>query len=150
MKPQKPAMQVLVGSLLPGAGGQHSDAISFDTVADELPLIRQGCIMRALTFVDQEIFDMPDLATFAAGKAKNRAAAAEAPRFAPRVALDENAKPGRAPCQHRSICARVSFSAVMSSAMMMRCATWPLASRRALERGPRREVSRAARETPRR
>jgi predicted NBD/HSP70 family sugar kinase len=38
------------------AGGQHSDAISFDTVADELPLIRQGCIMRALTFVDQEIF----------------------------------------------------------------------------------------------
>jgi predicted NBD/HSP70 family sugar kinase len=38
------------------AGGQHSDAISFDTVTDELPLIRQGCAMRALTFVDQEIF----------------------------------------------------------------------------------------------
>jgi len=38
------------------AGGQHSDAISFDTVAEELPLIRQGCAMRALTFVDQEIF----------------------------------------------------------------------------------------------
>jgi predicted NBD/HSP70 family sugar kinase len=38
------------------AGGQHSDAISFDTVMDELPLIRQGCAMRALTFVDQAIF----------------------------------------------------------------------------------------------
>lgn len=38
------------------AGGQHSDAISFDAVTDELPLIRQGCAMRALTFVDQEIF----------------------------------------------------------------------------------------------
>ena len=42
-------------------------------------------------------FDMPDLASFAAGKAKNRAATGEAPRFAPRVALDETAKPGRAP-----------------------------------------------------
>jgi predicted NBD/HSP70 family sugar kinase len=38
------------------AGGRHSDAISFDTVADELPLIRLGCSMRALTFVDHEIF----------------------------------------------------------------------------------------------
>ena len=38
------------------AGGQHSDAISFDTVPDELPLIREGCAMRALAFVDQEIF----------------------------------------------------------------------------------------------
>jgi predicted NBD/HSP70 family sugar kinase len=38
------------------AGGQHSKSISFDTVPDELPLIREGCAMRALTFVDQEIF----------------------------------------------------------------------------------------------
>ena len=38
------------------AGGHHSDAISFDTVADELPLILQGCAMRGLAFVDQEIF----------------------------------------------------------------------------------------------
>jgi len=38
------------------AGGEHSDAISFDAVTDELPLIRQGCSMRALTFIDQEIF----------------------------------------------------------------------------------------------
>lgn len=51
----------------------------------------------AIVAPDLKKFDMPDLATFAAGKAKNRAAAAEAPRFAPRVALDENAKPGRAP-----------------------------------------------------
>ncbi len=38
------------------AGGRHSKSISFDTVPDELPLIREGCAMRALTFVDQEIF----------------------------------------------------------------------------------------------
>ena len=38
------------------AGGHHSDAISFDTVADELPLILQGGAMRALAFVDQQIF----------------------------------------------------------------------------------------------
>jgi predicted NBD/HSP70 family sugar kinase len=38
------------------AGGQHSEAISFDTIPDELPLIRQGCAMHALTFVDREIF----------------------------------------------------------------------------------------------
>lgn len=50
------------------AGGQHSDAISFDTVADELPLIRQGCAMRALTFVDQEIFAARMDAPESAGK----------------------------------------------------------------------------------
>lgn len=38
------------------AGGQHSGSISFDTEPDERPLIREGCAMRALTFVDQEIF----------------------------------------------------------------------------------------------
>ncbi len=38
------------------AGGRHSDAISFDTVTDELPLIRQGCAMQALTYVDEKIF----------------------------------------------------------------------------------------------
>jgi predicted NBD/HSP70 family sugar kinase len=38
------------------AGGQHSSAISFDTEPDEIPLIRTGCAMRALAFVDQEIF----------------------------------------------------------------------------------------------
>jgi predicted NBD/HSP70 family sugar kinase len=38
------------------AGGRHSKSISFDTVPDELPLIREGCAMRALTFVDHEIF----------------------------------------------------------------------------------------------
>lgn len=42
-------------------------------------------------------FDMPDLAAFAAGKGKNRTATGDAPRFAPRVALDETAKSGRAP-----------------------------------------------------
>ncbi len=38
------------------AGGQHSESISFDTEPDELALIREGCAVRALTFVDQEIF----------------------------------------------------------------------------------------------
>ena len=38
------------------AGGQHSTSISFGTEPNELPLIREGCAMRALTFVDQEIF----------------------------------------------------------------------------------------------
>jgi predicted NBD/HSP70 family sugar kinase len=38
------------------AGGQHSGSISFDTEPNELPLIREGCAMRALSFVDQEIF----------------------------------------------------------------------------------------------
>lgn len=38
------------------AGGQHSKSISFDTEPNEMPLIREGCAMRALTFVDQEIF----------------------------------------------------------------------------------------------
>lgn len=38
------------------AGGHHSKAISFDTEPNELPLIREGCAMRALIFVDQEIF----------------------------------------------------------------------------------------------
>jgi predicted NBD/HSP70 family sugar kinase len=38
------------------AGGHHSKSISFDTEPNELPLIREGCAMRALTFVDQEIF----------------------------------------------------------------------------------------------
>jgi len=38
------------------AGGQHSKAISFDTDTDEMRLIREGCAMRALTFVDDHLF----------------------------------------------------------------------------------------------
>lgn len=38
------------------AGGHHSESITFDTEPNELPLIREGCAMRALTFVDREIF----------------------------------------------------------------------------------------------
>ena len=38
------------------AGGLHPGAISFQTEPDELPVIREGCVIRALTFVDQEIF----------------------------------------------------------------------------------------------
>ena len=50
------------------AGGQHSDAISFDTVTEELPLIRQGCAMRALVFVDEEIFAAGLGSEYSAGK----------------------------------------------------------------------------------
>lgn len=38
------------------AGGQHSDSITFDTEPNEMPLIREGCAVRALIYVDQEIF----------------------------------------------------------------------------------------------
>ena len=37
------------------AGGQHSGAISFATEPDEMPLIREGCAMTALTVLDEEI-----------------------------------------------------------------------------------------------
>ncbi len=51
----------------------------------------------AIAAPEMKKFDMPDLASFAAGKGKDRAASTEDARFAPRVALDETAKPGRAP-----------------------------------------------------
>lgn len=38
------------------AGGQHSKALSFDAEPDEIPLIREGCTVHALTHVDQEVF----------------------------------------------------------------------------------------------
>ncbi|GAA4121354.1 putative NBD/HSP70 family sugar kinase [Aminobacter aganoensis] len=38
------------------AGGLHSKAISFDTEPNEVPLKREGAMMRALLHVDQEIF----------------------------------------------------------------------------------------------
>ncbi len=38
------------------AGGLHSKAISFDTEPNEVPLIREGCMMRALLYVDDEVF----------------------------------------------------------------------------------------------
>ena len=38
------------------AGGRRAASLPFDTIADELPLIREGCAVQALTFVDQEIF----------------------------------------------------------------------------------------------
>ncbi|MEW9805773.1 ROK family protein [Mesorhizobium sp. ZMM04-5] len=38
------------------AGGQHPDPIPFDIIPDELPLMREGCAMQALAFVDLEVF----------------------------------------------------------------------------------------------
>lgn len=37
------------------AGGQHSGAISFATEPNEMPLIREGCAMTALAFVDDQV-----------------------------------------------------------------------------------------------
>lgn len=47
------------------AGGQHSDSIVFATEPKEQILIREGCAMRALTFIDQEIFALGSPATMA-------------------------------------------------------------------------------------
>lgn len=37
-------------------GGRHAASLRFAAIADELPLIREGCAVRALTFVDQDMF----------------------------------------------------------------------------------------------
>jgi len=50
------------------AGGRHNKAISFDTEDDELPLIREGCTMQALAFVDREIFAAGSAQPGTAGK----------------------------------------------------------------------------------
>ncbi len=55
-------------AILQTASGRHADAISFDIVPDELPLMRQGCAMRALTYVDQEIFAVGTTAPAPAGR----------------------------------------------------------------------------------
>jgi predicted NBD/HSP70 family sugar kinase len=51
------------------AGGQHSDAVTFDLEPDEMPLIREGGGRQALTFVDQEIFAAGFGATLLPGRA---------------------------------------------------------------------------------
>jgi predicted NBD/HSP70 family sugar kinase/predicted transcriptional regulator len=38
------------------AGGSLADQIDFEVLCDEFPLIRQGCAMQALSYVDREIF----------------------------------------------------------------------------------------------
>lgn len=50
-------------------------------------------LAQAIAAPEIKKIDMPDLAAFAAGKGKDR----DPSRFAPRIALDENAKSGRAP-----------------------------------------------------
>lgn len=53
-------------------------------------------LAQAIVAPELKTVDMPDLATFKPGRARDRQAA-EAARFAPRIALDETAKSGRAP-----------------------------------------------------
>jgi predicted NBD/HSP70 family sugar kinase len=51
------------------AGGQHSRAISFATEPNEIPLIREGCAARALTFLDEQVFAPGlDASRFASGR----------------------------------------------------------------------------------
>lgn len=52
-----PAMQ---DALAQTAGGQHSSALVYETIAEEIPVIEKGCAMRALTWIDREIFAVPD------------------------------------------------------------------------------------------
>lgn len=46
----------LRASLACTAGGHHGQAIAFAAEPDEMPLIREGCTMRALTYVDEMVF----------------------------------------------------------------------------------------------
>ena len=46
----------MLAAIAQTAGGQHSKAISFETYAEEVPLITLGCAMRALTYIDEEVF----------------------------------------------------------------------------------------------
>ena len=46
----------MLEALAKTAGGQHHDLPSFETEPDEMPLIREGCALRALAFIDREIF----------------------------------------------------------------------------------------------
>jgi predicted NBD/HSP70 family sugar kinase len=51
------------------AGGQHEEAISFATEPDQLPLIREGCAMRALTSIDEIFADGNPPSTATRGRA---------------------------------------------------------------------------------
>lgn len=46
----------MLDALAKTAGGQHHAIPTFETDPNEMPLIRAGCALRALTFVDREIF----------------------------------------------------------------------------------------------
>lgn len=47
--------ETLRATLLETAGGAAAGAISFETYSDEIPLIREGCAIRALKVIDREI-----------------------------------------------------------------------------------------------
>lgn len=51
------------------AGGQHHAIPSFDTEPNEMPLIRAGCALRALTLVDRELFAAGPPSSVATGRA---------------------------------------------------------------------------------
>lgn len=59
-------------SLALTAGGQHGEAISFETRPNEVPLIQHGAAMTALTSLDREIFGPGTHADVNARKAERR------------------------------------------------------------------------------
>ena len=46
----------MLASIAKTSGGQDAKAISFEVMPNEAPLIREGSALRALTFIDEEIF----------------------------------------------------------------------------------------------
>ncbi len=50
------------------AGGVHNKAISFATEPNEVPLIREGCTVRALAFLDEQVFAAGGTAPAYAGR----------------------------------------------------------------------------------
>ncbi|MGD9914509.1 MAG: ROK family protein [Rhizobiaceae bacterium] len=46
----------MIAAIARTSGGEHASALSFASEPDDIPLIREGCAFRALTFVDQQIF----------------------------------------------------------------------------------------------
>jgi predicted NBD/HSP70 family sugar kinase len=63
----EPSLREAIGRT---AGGQHSGSISFAIETDELPLIKLGCAMSALTYIDEEILAPGPAATDQARKRK--------------------------------------------------------------------------------
>jgi len=52
-----PAME---RALAETAGGQHSTALTYETIPEEIPMIEKGCAMLALTWIDREVFAAAD------------------------------------------------------------------------------------------
>ena len=88
----------------PGAGAASTAPLRIAPTAFNLGLARgfdsfaqKLTAPAAQSTTELRKIDMPDLATFDAGRDSERPAKAAGARFAPRITVDESAKPGRAP-----------------------------------------------------